>query len=105
MRLGSGMPAGATTGAASGPLPASSQPATGNTPRFIAARSREKVGRILSGSPSGRRGARLMAAILRGSAGGIKSQGGFPTGGGGSGGKKKEKPPRNERGGFAGPPP
>ena len=48
------MTAAATTGPASGPLPASSQPATGQTPRLIAARSRRKVGRM-SSSPSGRR--------------------------------------------------
>src|SRR4051812_18476434 len=64
MRLGSRMTAAATTGPASGPLPASSQPATGNTPRFIAARSRAKLGRIFTGSPSGRRGAVLRLAAL-----------------------------------------
>src|SRR5271166_2070873 len=56
MRLGSRMTAAATTGPASGPRPASSQPATGNTPRFIAARSRRKLGRN-GGSASGNRGA------------------------------------------------
>ena len=39
MRLGSRITAAATTGPASGPRPASSTPATGKTPRFIAARS------------------------------------------------------------------
>src|SRR4051812_2256017 len=59
------MTAAATTGPASGPLPASSQPATGNSPCFIAYRSRLKVGRTIS-SPNGRRAAavRLIAAIL-----------------------------------------
>ena len=36
MRLGSRITAAATTGPASGPRPASSQPATGQTPRFMA---------------------------------------------------------------------
>src|SRR5947209_6782289 len=65
MRFGSRMTAAATTGPASGPLPASSQPATGNSPFFIAYRSRLKVGRTIS-SPNGRRAAavRLMAPIL-----------------------------------------
>ena len=45
MRWGSRITAAATTGPASGPRPASSQPATGKTPRLIAARSRRKVGR------------------------------------------------------------
>ena len=52
------------------PPPASSQPATGQTPRFIAARSRRKVGRM-SSSPSGRRamancGGATHAAMVRG---------------------------------------
>src|SRR5580704_4838152 len=51
-RLGSRMTAAATTGPANGPLPASSHPAIGQTPRLSAARSRRKVGRIAS-SPSG----------------------------------------------------
>ena len=55
-RLGSRMTAAATTGPASGPLPASSHPATGHTPRLSAARSRRKVGRIFS-SANGNRGA------------------------------------------------
>ena len=54
MRSGSRMTAAATTGPASGPRPASSQPATGQTPRFMAARSRRKLGRRIS-SPSGSR--------------------------------------------------
>src|SRR5262245_9203209 len=57
------MTAAATTGPASGPLPASSQPATGHTPRLSAARSRRKVGRM-SSSPSGRRTTRAPAALL-----------------------------------------
>ena len=66
------MTAAATTGPASGPRPASSQPATGQTPRFIAARSRRKVGRM-SSSPSGRRigrtaGGATHAAMVRGAA-------------------------------------
>ena len=44
MRFGSSTTAAATTGPASGPRPASSQPATGKMPRFIAARSRRNVG-------------------------------------------------------------
>src|SRR6266536_4088263 len=64
MRAGSRITAAATTGPASGPLPASSQPATGTMPRLMARRSRRNVGRT-SGSGSGRRGAgeplRLMA--------------------------------------------
>ena len=59
--LGSSTTAAATTGPASGPLPASSQPATGHTPRLIAARSRRKVGRM-SASPSGRRMGRTFSA-------------------------------------------
>src|SRR5262245_48860873 len=57
------MTAAATTGPASGPRPASSTPATGKTPRFIAARSRRKLGRS-GGSSSGRRGAFLAAVRL-----------------------------------------
>ena len=60
-RLGSSTTAAATTGPASGPLPASSQPAIGHTPRFIAARSRRKVGRT-SASPSGSRTTLMVAA-------------------------------------------
>src|SRR5262245_7682519 len=56
------MTAAATTGPASGPLPASSQPATGHTPRLSAARSRRKVGRM-SSSPSGRRTTRAPAVL------------------------------------------
>ena len=44
MRFGSSTTAAATTGPASGPRPASSQPATGQTPRLISARSRRKLG-------------------------------------------------------------
>ena len=47
MRSGSSTTAAATTGPASGPRPASSQPATGQMPRFIAARSRRNVGRTI----------------------------------------------------------
>src|ERR1700758_2073973 len=63
MRLGSRITAAATTGPASGPRPASSTPATGKTPRFIAARSRRKLGRS-GGSSSGRRGAFLGVDFL-----------------------------------------
>ena len=45
-RLGSSTTAAATTGPASGPRPASSQPATGQMPRLISARSRRKLGRV-----------------------------------------------------------
>src|SRR4051794_4807609 len=58
MRSGSSTTAAATTGPASGPLPASSQPATGQTPCANSLRSRRKVGRS-TGSFSGRRGAFL----------------------------------------------
>ena len=58
MRLGSRMTAAATTGPASGPRPASSQPATGKTPLLSARRSRRNVGRR-TGSSSGRRARRL----------------------------------------------
>ena len=75
------MTAAATTGPASGPRPASSQPATGQMPFASARRSRRNVGRT-SSSRSGRRSAffavlaaavRLMSAILR--AGALKSNG------------------------------
>src|SRR5208282_5223243 len=56
------MTAAATTGPASGPLPASSQPAIGHTPRLSAERSRRKVGRWISSS-SGRRTAPLPASL------------------------------------------
>ena len=46
IRLGSSTTAAATTGPASGPRPASSQPATGQTPRLISARSRRKLGGV-----------------------------------------------------------
>src|SRR5260221_12921524 len=72
MRSGSRMTAAATTGPASGPRPASSQPATGQMPFASARRSRRNVGRRIS-STSGRRSTfsadlaavRLMRAILR----------------------------------------
>jgi hypothetical protein len=44
MRFGSSTTAAATTGPASGPRPTSSQPATGQMPRLISARSRRKLG-------------------------------------------------------------
>ena len=53
-RARSRMTAAATTGPASGPRPASSQPATGKMPLLRARRSRRKVGRRI-GSLSGRR--------------------------------------------------
>ena len=62
MRSGSRMTAAATTGPASGPRPASSQPATGQTPRFIAARSRRKLGRRIS-SAKGRRAGAAFAGV------------------------------------------
>ena len=46
MRFGSSTTAAATTGPASGPRPASSQPATGQMPRLISARSRRKLGGV-----------------------------------------------------------
>src|SRR5215471_1473587 len=55
MRSGSSTTAAATTGPASGPRPASSQPATGKMPLPSARRSRRNVGRS-TGSLSGRRG-------------------------------------------------
>src|SRR5207245_3381176 len=51
MRLGSSTTAAATTGPASGPRPASSQPATGQTPRLISARSRRKLGGATAMTP------------------------------------------------------
>ena len=62
-RAGSRITAAATTGPASGPRPASSQPATGQMPRLSAARSRRKVGRTGS-SPSGRRAADSRTGFL-----------------------------------------
>jgi hypothetical protein len=53
MRLGSSTTAAATTGPASGPRPASSQPATGHTPRLISARSRRKLGGATAITPFG----------------------------------------------------
>src|SRR5689334_987055 len=47
------MTAAATTGPASGPRPASSQPATGQMPRLISARSRRKLGGATAMTPSG----------------------------------------------------
>ena len=58
--LGSRITAAATTGPASGPLPASSQPATGKMPLLSARRSRRKVGRR-TGSASGNRWASSFA--------------------------------------------
>ncbi len=51
MRFGSSTTAAATTGPASGPRPASSQPATGQTPRLISARSRRKLGGVTAITP------------------------------------------------------
>src|SRR5205814_4492456 len=50
---GSSTPAAAATGPASGPRPASSQPATGQTPRLISARSRRKLGGATAITPFG----------------------------------------------------
>ena len=58
------MTAAATTGPASGPLPASSQPATGQTPRLSAARSRRKVGRTILLAERQAGGAMAVAAQL-----------------------------------------
>ena len=70
MRSGSSTTAAATTGPASGPRPASSQPATGQIPLLKARRSRRKVGRTISSFSGRRAGAafRLMDATLRGTA-------------------------------------
>ena len=71
IRLGSSTTAAATTGPASGPRPASSQPATGQTPRLISARSRRKLGSATAMTPlSGFSGpsvgfSRIMAGIVR----------------------------------------
>ena len=51
IRFGSSTTAAATTGPASGPRPASSQPATGQTPRLISARSRRKLGGATAMTP------------------------------------------------------
>src|ERR1700726_3152645 len=53
IRLGSSTTAAATTGPASGPRPASSQPATGQMPRLIIARSRRKLGGATAITPFG----------------------------------------------------
>src|SRR6185369_1855839 len=53
MRFGSSTTAAATTGPASGPRPASSQPATGQTLRLISARSRRKLGGANAITPLG----------------------------------------------------
>src|SRR6202048_4547212 len=53
IRLGSSTTAAATTGPASGPRPASSQPATGQMPRLISARSRRKLGGATAITPFG----------------------------------------------------
>src|ERR1700737_1434429 len=53
IRLGSSTTAAATTGPASGPRPASSQPAIGQTPRLISARSRRKLGGATAMTPFG----------------------------------------------------
>src|SRR5258705_2530186 len=53
IRLGSSTTAAATTGPASGPRPASSQPATGQTPRLISALSRRKLGGATAITPLG----------------------------------------------------
>ena len=63
MLSGSRITAAATTGPASGPRPASSQPATGHTPRLSAERSRRKVGRSTS-SARGRRGALIPLGLV-----------------------------------------
>src|SRR5215468_77709 len=63
MLPGSRMTAAATTGPASGPRPASSQPAIGQTPRLSAARSRRNVGRVMISSGSGKRGAASFRAF------------------------------------------
>src|ERR1700722_4580062 len=71
IRLGSSTTAAATTGPASGPRPASSQPATGQTPRLISARSRRKLGgetaiTLLAGLPEFFPDlSRIMAGIVR----------------------------------------
>ena len=67
MRLGSRMTAAATTGPASGPRPASSQPATGQTPRLIAARAPEgRADDLFVERQPRARIPRFMVAILRG---------------------------------------
>ena len=71
IRLGSSTTAAATTGPASGPRPASSQPATGQTPRLISARSRRKLGGATAITPFGSLDgafsdfSRLMPGIVR----------------------------------------
>src|SRR5579885_1091532 len=70
MRFGSSTTAAATTGPAKGPLPASSQPATGQMPFFKARRSRRKLGLSL-GSLSGSRGAAAAVRLTAGLAGAL----------------------------------
>src|SRR5689334_7960693 len=57
------MTAAATTGPASGPRPASSQPAIGQTPRLISARSRRKLGGATAITPFGRSAFSLPACL------------------------------------------
>ena len=67
IRFGSSTTAAATTGPASGPRPASSQPATGQIPRLISARSRRKPGGLTTAGlacPSFDL-SRIMAGMLR----------------------------------------
>jgi hypothetical protein len=69
IRFGSSTTAAATTGPASGPRPASSQPATGQTPRLISPRSRRKLGGATAMTPFGRPGlvpCRLFVDLLGG---------------------------------------
>src|SRR5437879_3808416 len=71
MRFGSRMTAAATTGPASGPRPASSQPAMGQMPLASARRSRLNVGRTTVSASGRRSGLRstLAFAALAGRAG------------------------------------
>src|SRR4051812_4271703 len=62
--LGSSPPAAATPGPASGPRPASSQPATGQTPRLISARSRRKLGGAIAITPFGSFAEACLSCVL-----------------------------------------
>ena len=64
MRSGSRITAAATTGPASGPRPASSQPATGQTPRLISARSRRKLGGETAITPFGSAALSLVLSVF-----------------------------------------
>ena len=74
IRLGSSTTAAATTGPASGPRPASSQPATGQTPRLISARSRRKLGGATAITPLGSLGGLVFFGFFANHAGIVRKR-------------------------------